>query len=82
MKEQAAKLRNFLKSNSIKASVRVHGNSICFARYKYDIEHTEEELLKVFSFAKDNGLTYVRGLPINPLQDSKLTGSVMHSFYK
>lgn len=77
----ASRFRVFLKSEGIKASLRVTGGTICFNRFKYEIEHSESELFKALSFAKSQGLTFVRGIEIEPKTDCLLTFRIGWNFH-
>ena len=81
LKCTASKFRSFLKAEGIKASLRVTGGTICFNRFKYEIEHSESELFKALSFAKSQGLTFVRGIKVKPEADSLLTGRLGWNFH-
>lgn len=68
IKEMAAHIRDLIKKENIKARVRITApyiNSIQVFTRKYEDNFSAHEQRIIRNIAKCNGLTLVRGMPIN-----------------
>lgn len=83
-KEITASIRKFIKQAGIKAKVQkdVSCGSMQVVVFvpSYDSEFTSSEIVKFCRFARDCGLTFVKGLEIVPSHEGLLTGQKQWNF--
>ena len=84
MKHLAEQMRAALKTQSIKARVRVSpaGNAVQVYTNSHEARFTPEEVEFFCEQAKWQGMTLVRGIPIDTEHQKKLTGKTMWEFYR
>lgn len=84
MKNLASQMRDALKSQSIKARVRVSpaGNALQVFTPTHEARFTPEQIGFICGQASWMGMTFVRGLPIDTEHQKKLTGKTLWEFYR
>ena len=83
MKNLSSQMRAALKAQSIVARVRVSpaGNAVQVFTMAHEARFTAEEIEFICEQAKWQGMTLIRGIPIDTEHQKKLTGKTLWEFY-
>ena len=83
-KDAAKIIRQAIKSANFKAFVCIQKycgtDHVCVARHEFKTEFTADQIRLFCKAAKDLGLTFVKGLPIDPQHAAQLTGKTQWDF--